>query len=304
MSTARKEGGKKNARSANAPRALLKWVGGKSALLPELVKRMPKTFERYHEPFVGGGALFFHLQAQQRKPIAATLSDLNGDLIAMYRVVASQPHAVIAELAKLEKLHWRRPLSVYLNRRGEWNTKRWTPVATQGYWAALFLYLNRTCFNGLWRVNSNGDFNVPIGRYKRPVICDRESIMAAAQALGGVALLERSFRVSLADVQEGDFVFGDPPYAPVSKTSSFRSYTGAGFGEAEQKDLAFLAEALVEKGAKVMLSNSDTKLIRKLYKGKVWKVDRVMVGRSINSDSSKRGKVAEVIITGGYRRKR
>ena len=287
----------------SAAKPFLKYVGGKTALLPDLLRRMPRSFERYHEPFVGGGALFFRVQPTRRfRRVDAILSDLNGDLIGMYRVVASQPGSVIIELEKLQKSHWRAPKSTYQRLRTEWNASRWTPVRPQGYWAALFIYLNKTCFNGLHRVNSKGEFNVPLGRYKKPLICDPESIKAAARELWGVTLLERSFRQACADVHEGDFVYFDPPYDPVSKTASFTAYTGGKFGEDEQRDLAFLAGELVDRGAKVMLSNSDTPLIRKLYKGKKWRIDRVMVKRSINSNGKKRGKVAEVIITGGYRR--
>jgi DNA adenine methylase len=285
-----------------AARPILKYVGGKTALLPELLRRMPRSFERYHEPFVGGGALFFRVQSMLIPHIDAILSDLNGDLIATYRVVASQPQALIDELEQLQKWHWKSPARTFDRIRTEWNASRWTPVRSQGYWAAVFVYLNRTCFNGLYRVNSKGDFNVPLGRYKKPLICDPKSIEAAARELWGVSLLERSFRRACADVQEGDFAYFDPPYDPVSRTASFTAYTGSRFGEDEQRDLAFLAGELVDKGAKAMLSNSDTPLIRKLYKGRKWRIDRVMAPRSINSNGKKRGKVAEVIITGGYRR--
>jgi DNA adenine methylase len=281
-------------------RPILKYVGGKTALLPQLLRRLPRSFASYHEPFMGGGALFFRLHGAGCP--SAVLSDANGDLIATYRVVASQPMGIVDELAQFQKRHWRSPAKTFEWVRTEWNASRWTPIRTQGYWAALFIYLNRTCFNGLYRVNKAGHFNVPLGRYKKPKICDPDAILAASHALAKATLFERSFRFACNDVQEDDFVYFDPPYHPVSKTASFRSYTGQGFTELDQRDLAFFAGELVDKGAKVMLSNSDTPLIRKLYKGKRWRIDRVLAPRSINSDAKKRGKVAEVIVTGGYRR--
>lgn len=297
-------------------RPLLKYVGGKARLLPELLKRVPKVYGTYFEPFVGGGALFFALSKTFAPPepssldhtpaMPAVLGDVNGDLIATYRAVAAMAYEVGGQLQTLEKQHHRSPKGTYEKVKRIWNASRWTPVKPQPYWAASFLYLNRTCFNGLHRVNKQGDFNVPIGKYTKPKIWDQESLNAAATALGRATLYEidylRSCTTSATPAVPGDFVYMDPPYDPVSKTSSFRSYATGGFDAAEQGTLAGFALDLVKKGVKVMLSNSDTPFIRSLYKDRRWRIERVYAPRSINSNGKRRGKVAEVIITGGYRR--
>ena len=277
-----------------APRALesvtpiVKWVGGKSKLLPELIARLPERWNRYFEPFSGGAALFFKLA-----PRAAVLNDRNADLITTYRTVATDVEAVIRRLAIHRREH---DTEHYYSVRERWNdpSVSWSPVDR----AAAFIYLNKTCYNGLWRVNRAGGFNVPVGRYTDPPICTPDALRAAARLLARAELRSGDYAAAVADARAGDLVYFDPPYVPVTETSNFTSYTGDGFGAADQRALADLAHALVARGCRVMLSNSDTPFTRALYQG--LRVDRVWCARAINSNASRRGEVAEVIAIGGY----
>jgi DNA adenine methylase len=282
---------------------IVKWVGGKSKLLHDLVARIPARFRRYYEPFAGGAALFFRLAgggvAQERDPAApsyglgaAVLNDLNADLIATYRQIALDPDAVIRRLEIHRRHHGEKH---YYSVRERWNdaSVSWTTVDR----AATFIYLNKTCYNGLWRVNRSGAFNVPIGRYVDPPICTPDALRAASRALRGAELRQGDYASAVADAGRGDLVYFDPPYVPLSETSSFTSYTGDGFGADDQRALADLARRLVARGCQVMLSNSDTPFVRRIYEG--FKVERVWCSRAINSNASRRGEVAEVIILGG-----
>ena len=180
--------------------------------------------------------------------------------------------------------------------RARWNDRdvAW-PAAER---AAAFIYLNKTCFNGLWRVNRAGDFNVPIGRYTDPPICVPDALRAARDALSAAELRCADYRKAVADARAGDFLYFDPPYDPVTTTANFTSYSADGFSADDQRELAETARELVAKGCKVMLSNSDTPFMRSIYKG--FRVERVKCPRAINSDASRRGDVAEVIVTGGW----
>lgn len=268
---------------------IIKWVGGKTRFLPELVKRMPRSYNRYFEPFAGGAALFFHLEPQ----CPAFLSDVNADLIAMYRAVRDEPEAVIQLLQVHARLH---DDHHYRSVRGLLNAVK-IEDSSPTTRAAMFIYLNKTCFNGLWRVNKLGEFNVPMGDNKNPKICDAAAIRAASKALSRTMLAATDWFAAVRDVP-GDFVYFDPPYHPVTETSNFTAYDASGFGQAEQRRLARVAQALVSNGVQVMLSNSDTPLVRELYS---WaRICTVQRSGSINSDPNKRGKVNEVIITGGY----
>lgn len=265
---------------------IVKWVGGKTKLLPELKQRMPAKYGRYFEPFAGGAALFFDLL-----PSLATIADFNADLIATYETVAHEPEEIILWLMAHKAAHTAD--DHYNDVRTRWNRGEFeTPSAR----AAAFIYLNKTCFNGLYRVNLDGKFNVPKGKYKKPPICDEAGLRAASEALSHVALHAGDFRVTTGYAVRNDFVYFDPPYVPVSKTSNFTSYTGEGFGINEQCALADHARALVRRGVKVMLSNSDTRIVRELYQDD-FHIDTVQCGRAINSKGAGRGKVREVIIT-------
>jgi DNA adenine methylase len=272
------------AEPAAAP--IVKWVGGKTRLLPELLARMPAQFNRYYEPFAGGAALFFRVG-----PARAVLNDFNKDLVNLYTTIGKKVDDVIRRLGVHRKLHNEEH---YYEMRARWNdvSVSWTNVDR----AAAFVYLNKTCFNGLWRVNRSGGFNVPMGRYQDPPICATESLRAAAAVLRHAELRNGHYRDAVKDVRSGDFLYFDPPYDPVTTTANFTGYTAGAFGPDDQRELAELARKLVARGCKVMLSNSDTPFIRSLYKR--FRIDRVRCARAINSNAAKRGDVDEVIILG------
>ena len=260
----------------------VKWVGGKRAIANELVSRFPETFDRYWEPFVGGGALFFRIHEQISQ---AFLSDSNLDLMIAFAVVRACPEALTQRLERHAKRHDK---TYYYRVRGQHNLKGSVDVA------ARLIYLNKTCYNGLYRVNRKGEFNVPIGSYENPDIVSAENI-----ALCSVALQKATIRFQEFDTIEpgsGDLVYFDPPYHPVNSTS-FTNYTKLAFGDQEQERLRDFAMQLHRGGVHVMLSNSDTPLIRDLYRGPVWRIDSVKVPRNINSKGDGRGAVDELVIT-------
>ena len=267
---------------------VVKWVGGKTKLLPELMARMPERYNRYYEPFAGGAAFFFRLA-----PKRAVLADYNHDLVGLYTTIAKDVNAVIRRLEMHHKAHSE---THYYQTRERWNDREvsWSTPER----AAAFIYLNKTCFNGLWRVNRSGAFNVPIGRYTDPPICVPEALRAAQQVLARAEIRRADYREAVADAKAGDFLYFDPPYDPITPTANFTSYTSNVFGPEQQQELADTARQLIAKGCYVMLSNSDTPFIRSIYKG--LKIDRVKCARAINSNAAKRGDVDEVIITGGY----
>jgi DNA adenine methylase len=267
---------------------VVKWVGGKTKLLPELLARMPKTFGRYFEPFIGGAAMFFKLA-----PERAVIADVNPDLIALYTTLARDPNAVIKKLVQHRANH---DESHYYATREKWNQNhlQWSNAER----AATFIYLNKTCFNGLWRVNRSGDFNVPIGRYTDPPICVPDALRAASTVLARAEIRHADYQAAIEDAKAGDFIYFDPPYDPINSTSSFTSYTAGDFGPADQKTLAATAKQLIDRGCKVMLSNNDTPFVRSLYKG--LRIEKVKCSRAINSNAAKRGEVDELVMTGGY----
>lgn len=270
------------------PRAgpIVKWAGGKTRLLRELVAAVPERFGRYYEPFAGGAALFFDLA-----PRDAVLADQNADLIATYRSVADDVDAVVRELAVHAEAHGP---TYYADIRARWNAR----VADESSpaRAAMFLYLNKTCFNGLWRVNARGAFNVPQGRYVRPRILDAAALRAASVVLGAATVVAGDFADIVAGAGAGDLVYFDPPYAPLSATARFTSYTSDGFGEADQRRLARCAHALVARGCHVVASNHDTPLVRELYLG--FELRWVERSCAINSNTRRRGAVRELILRG------
>lgn len=274
---------------------IVKWVGGKTKLLPELKKRLPEKWNRYFEPFVGGGALFFALE-----PADAVLGDMNKDLVETYRQVARDVDAVIDCLRGWHENHFLHPGKAWMSERYYEARQRWN----DGMWAdgppraAVFLYLNKTCFNGLWRVNKGGRMNVPVGDYAKPNILNEAALRAAAPVLRRADIQHGDFDETAVQAKSGDLVYFDPPYDPVSKTADFTSYTEGDFGKAEQEMLAVRAKSLVSSGVYVMLSNHDTPFIRSLYQG--FRIDTVRCPRAINSKGDKRGAVDEVIICGGY----
>jgi DNA adenine methylase len=267
---------------------VIKWVGGKTKLLPALTARLPARFDRYFEPFAGGAALFFRVA-----PERAVLADSNHDLIGLYTCLTKDVAGVIRKLEYHRTAHSE---AHYYATRTRWNDRElaWTSADR----AATFIYLNKTCFNGLWRVNRSGAFNVPIGRYTDPPICVPDTLRAASTVLSRATLRCGDYRSAVADARRGDFLYFDPPYDPVAPTANFTSYTTDAFGAEHQRALADTARDLVARGCHVMLSNSDTPFIRSLYKG--FQIDRVKCARAINSNASRRGDVDEVIMTAGY----
>ena len=270
-------------------RPFLKWVGGKQKLLPELLVRAPKKFARYHEPFLGGGALFFALQ-----PKRAVLSDINPDLVYTYRALRDNPERVILLLKDLiNEREKRGHLVHYLKVR-----KKKMSELTECAIAARTIYLNKTCFNGLWRVNKKGEFNVPIGKSKSPpTICDEENLLNCSTALQNVEICRRDFRGSMEEIDSGDFAYLDPPYVPLSATSDFTSYAREGFGPVDQADLARLALEAKRRGATILLSNSGCEVVEKLYADPLFTLTPVDARRNVNCDGGKRSAVREYLIS-------
>lgn len=266
------------------PGPFLKWAGGKRQLLPRILALVPARVRTYYEPFLGGGALFFAMAAEGRFK-RAVLGDANGELIACYTAVRDQVEDVIDKLSRLRNT----PDEYYRVRRQR--PEALEPPAR----AARIIYLNRCGYNGLYRVNSEGKFNVPFGRYARPRICDPDRLRAASSALQPVELVRGDFASILArrrlDAQ--DFVYLDPPYVPISKTASFTAYAG-GFAMPDQERLAKLLRKLSDKGVAAVLSNSDCPDTRRLYEGLAW--DTVPARRAINSVASRRGPIAELLV--------
>lgn len=272
----------------------LKWAGGKSQLLAQYAGLLPREPSgRYFEPFVGSGAVFFWVQAQGLFR-GYHLADLNADLIACYEAVRSHVDALIARLVEHRDRHAADFPAYYyavraLDRDPAWGT---APLVER---AARLIYLNKTCYNGLWRVNSRGHFNVPVGRYANPPILDEARLRAASAALHGVTLAVEDFEAVVHRAAPGDFVYFDPPYMPLSRTANFTSYGPHNFGADEQRALARVFAALDRQGVRVMLSNSDAPEVRALYRG--FRVQTVSARRAINSAIGKRGPISEVVIT-------
>jgi len=266
----------------------LKWAGGKSQLIQQYVPLFPKTFNRYCESFIGGGAIFFYLWNSKRLPSACYLFDNNEELINVYQVVRDEVDILIRLLWLHKKSH--RKDYYYKIRNLDRENIALSPVEK----AARLIYLNKTCFNGLYRVNSKGYFNVPMGSYRNPQIFDEKQLQAVSFALQNVKLEIRDFRTMVDFAQEKDFFYFDPPYHPVSATSSFTRYSANDFTEKDQNDLANVFDALTNKGCYCMLSNSYTPFILNLYKN--FTIKLIDATRRINSNSGKRGLIKEVVV--------
>lgn len=261
----------------------LKWVGGKSQILDELIKRIPANFKKYFEPFVGGGALFFALQPQN-----ATLSDVNPELINVYTQVRDNVEGLIKSLKKhvYDEDHFYSVRN--LDRKDSF--KNLSSVEK----ASRLIYLNKTCYNGLYRVNSKGEFNTPFGRYTNPTILDSANLRECSQALQNTIIRQCEFNIIEEEISNNDFVYFDPPYVPLSSSASFTNYSKTGFNLEKQEELFRLCKKLDKKNVKFMLSNSKTPFIERLYKD--FKIDTILAARSINSNPLMRGGVCEVII--------
>lgn len=266
------------------PLPFLKWAGGKRRLLDQYQPLFPGRICRYYEPFLGGGAVFFHLRDRCQQ---ATISDLNPELINVYCCVRDDVEAVIAILQQ----HQQRHCSDYY-----YAVRANHQMRSHIHRAARLIYLNKTCFNGLYRENSKGEFNTSMGRYKNPNVCDAEALRQASLALQVTDIRCCQFSAVL-DWAKGDrdFVYFDPPYHPISATSSFTGYSRYGFSAEDQQRLQRTFAELASRGVKVMLSNSDCPLIRDLYQD--FHRHKVQAARAINSNGKRRGKIPELVIT-------
>jgi DNA adenine methylase len=274
------------------PSPFVKWAGGKSQLLSQFEPYFPARFRRYIEPFVGGGAVFFHLFRQGRLAGSeVVLVDSLQELIGCYRVVQAQVEELIAELQRHEP---HKHDEAYFYQVRAWDRSPDYARRNEIERAARFLFLNRTCYNGLYRVNRRGEFNVPFGRYRNPNICPAGNLRAASSALQGVSLLAGDFTRIVESAAPGDFVYLDPPYDPLSDTASFTSYTVEGFRVADQRRLADLFRDLDRRGCRVMLSNSSTGLIRELYDG--YRQVEVQAARVISSKADTRSAIPELLV--------
>ena len=288
-----------HATEVTEPSPFVKWAGGKSQLLSQYSAYFPEKCDAYFEPFVGGGAVFFHLRHRESFADSFHISDANEELILTYQVVRDEPEELLQYLRVFEGKHQEYGKKFYYDIRA-WDRsagfKRRKKVAR----AARFIYLNKTCYNGLWRGNSAGQVKVPMGRYKNPNIVDAERIQLASRALDGVKVTVSDFEESVRDAKAGDFVYLDPPYVPLNGTSNFTSYYSDGFDLEQQRRLADLFLDLHRRGCKVMLSNSETEIVRELYQGLgivSLDIHKVFARRQINSDSDKRGEITELVIT-------
>jgi DNA adenine methylase len=262
----------------------IKWVGGKRQLLPIIEKYIPPSFKVYHEPFLGGGALFFHLQSKGLIK-KAFLSDLNEDLICTYQQVQSNIQNLTEVLTSLEERH---------SEELYYKLRALTPE-TPLYRAARFIYINKAGFNGLWRVNQKGKCNVPFGKKEKVKLFD-DSVFEAASSLSSAKIYHEDVFARQDFIEEGDFVYFDSPYVPLTLTANFTQYTKDGFGKQKQIDLANLAYKLAIRGAYVLLSNADTPWVRELYSDLGFSFEAVAARRAINSDGGKRGAVSELLI--------
>jgi len=264
----------------------VKWAGGKKQLIEQFKQYFPKNIEDYYEPFVGGGAVLFYV-LQTHKPKKILISDINEELINCLNVIKNNVEVLISKLKEHKELHNKE----YFYKIRKLNHKEISSIES----ASRFIYLNKTCFNGLYRVNSKGEFNVPIGSYKNPSIVMEQDLRLISKLLHNVEIKVMSFDKVLEYAKKNDFVYFDPPYYPLNKTSSFTSYTKDSFLEKEQKQLAEVFTELDKKGCKIMLSNSDTEFIKNLYNN--YKINLVQARRMINSDPTKRGKINEIVVT-------
>ena len=270
----------------------LKWAGGKGKLASRIAERAPERIGRYHEPFLGGGAVFFALQ--ERGLVAeASLADRNGDLMATYEAVRDDVEGVIGALGELSRQY----LSREPSQRGlyyyEVRDRRRPRTAARK--AARLLFLNKTCYNGLYRVNSKGRFNVPHGRYVRPTILDEGRLREASDSLAGIELRAEDFAEACGRARPGDFVYLDPPYRPLSATSAFTKYTSGDFGFADQERLRDAFDELTHRGVAALLSNSSHPDIHELYRD--YEKELVPMGRAINSNGKGRAPIDELLVS-------
>jgi len=271
------------------PRPFLKWVGGKRQVIPQIKQYIPESYCRYFEPFIGGGALFFDLE-----PKIAYINDINKILISAYKNIKNHPLEIINKLEDLQKIFYEKnneERKIYFYEiRDAFNNTEYDSFLKTSY----IIFLNKTCYNGMYRENSKGKFNVPFGRYKNPKILDEKNILAVSKLLTNAILSSCSFEKAVENAKKGDFIYFDPPYHPLSITSNFTSYSNGGFTKEDQIKLRDVFIDLDKRNCFVMLSNSDTKFIREIYEEFTQKT--VSAARSINCKAAGRGKINELLI--------
>lgn len=289
-----------------AAKPFVKWVGGKGQLLQQLEAKLPVNFDllndvTYIEPFVGGGAMLFYMLQQHPNITHAIINDINIDLTTCYEVVKTSPNALIqsldtiqSEFYSLSDENTRRDF--YMQMRERFNSKTLSPIEN----TTLFFFLNRTCFNGLYRVNRKGLFNVPFGKYTHPTICDPDTIMADSALLQRVTILHGDYQQTLEYTGAQTLFYFDPPYRPLSNTSSFNDYTADAFDDAAQIRLKEFCDSVHTAGHRFMLSNADCfshngdTFFEDLYAN--YDIQRVWASRNVNANASKRGKLQELLI--------
>lgn len=272
-------------------RPFLKWVGGKSRLIPELSRHYPKTFGTFFEPFVGGGAMYFSL-----RPDKAHINDMNAVLTNTYIHIRDNLGKMIEELESLQDIYWELPnidskKEFYLEKRDLFNGM----ISDELDKSVLLIFLNKTCFNGMYRENSKGGFNVPFGKHDKPKIADTKNLQSVSRALKHTTVTTGSYEESVKTAKPGDFIYFDPPYHPLSTSSSFTSYQAGGFTAEDQEKLRNTFKKLSDMGCYVMLSNSNAPLIKELYKD--FNIHEILAARSVNSVGTGRGKIVELFIT-------
>jgi len=272
------------------PKPFVKWAGGKRQLIPILNENLPETFGTYYEPFLGGGALLFHILTE-RNGQKCSISDLNSDLVLSYATVRDRIDELIASLQNHEKNYKKDSKSYYYSIR---ESKPQGGIEK----TSRLLFLNRTCFNGLYRVNRKGKFNVPLGKYTNPNIVNEENLRSVSSILQSnkISIQCHDFEKVLRDAKKGDLVYFDPPYHPISETANFTSYTNKDFSYEDLSRLAKICINLDAKGCNVLLSNSDSKQVIDMFSEKPWKITKIQANRSINSNSKKRTGHFELLI--------
>ena len=281
----------------------IKWAGGKSQLLEEIRERYPEKIERYCEPFVGGGAVLLDVLANFQ-PKEVLINDINPELTNTYTHIRDNADRVISLLSEMQEAFWNMDTDArkgyYYAKRDRFNELIKQAVQAEEK-AALFIFINKTCFNGLYRVNGKGLYNVPMGAYKKPPICDTENISLISELLQNVEIHCGDYSECADFINNNTFVYIDPPYRPLSPTSSFNSYAKTEFGDEQQIQLGHFIETISEKGAKVVASNSDPKntdekdnFFDDIYSS--FQIKRVSASRMINSNSKSRGAISELLI--------
>ena len=293
-----------------AAKPFLKWAGGKSQLIPAIEAALPKDIRErnnltYIEPFIGSGAILFWFLQQFPNVQRAIINDINPDLTKAYTIIKEKPYALIDALKTIQTNYYKLPLeedrkSFFLQKRDDFNSRHLNSLES----TVLLIFLNRTCFNGLYRVNSKNHFNVPFGKYHKPKICDEDTIIACSNILQRVTILNGDYHNTLKYASDDTFFYFDPPYKPISKTSSFNSYAKDTFDDAQQVRLKHFCDELTLNNHQWLLSNSDPKNINpgddffdNLYSGDSICIDRVKDKRVINSNSAKRGEIYELLIS-------